>query len=198
MNKPIGRLILITGRSGAGKDTLINGLRSRYRDNKQLLFAKRAITRAPDTSGENHLAMTEAEFFAHKRADKFWIDWQAHGLYYALPMQLHAALQEGVSVLANVSRTMIGPLSELWPATFVIEIDSQPATISERLKKRGRETHTDIQQRLQRNVPPAPEHVTITKLFNDGSVEQGVNLFEQLINDVLQAAKSRDPHSTEL
>lgn len=183
-----GKLILVTGRSGAGKDTLINGIRDQIRDRHRLVFAKRAITRPSHAGGEAHIAMTEAEFLAHKKRGDFWVDWYAHGLHYALPVEILHTLQSGVSVLANVSRTVTGKLAELWPSTLVIEIEAPAAKIQQRLEQRGRETHSDIQQRLQRNVPEPPQHIRSVKLENNESVAQGVARLYELVCESLPSA----------
>jgi len=54
-----GKMIAIVGPSGVGKDSVMSGL---CRANKNFLLVQRAITRAPDPLGENHIALDEDEF----------------------------------------------------------------------------------------------------------------------------------------
>ena len=57
----MGRLIWLMGPSGAGKDSLLAALRQR--EHPQLLVAHRYITRPASAGSENHIALSEKEFF---------------------------------------------------------------------------------------------------------------------------------------
>lgn len=56
-----GKLIWLMGASGSGKDSLLTELRQR--EQTQLLVAHRYITRAASAGSENHIALSEQEFF---------------------------------------------------------------------------------------------------------------------------------------
>ena len=70
-----GTLILVVGPSGAGKDSIIAGAAERLRDNPKLVFARRVITRPPEAGGENHLALSSAEFADWRNAGRFMLHW---------------------------------------------------------------------------------------------------------------------------
>lgn len=57
----MGKLILLMGPSGSGKDSLLAELRQQ--EPAQLLVAHRYITRAANAGNENHIALSEPEFF---------------------------------------------------------------------------------------------------------------------------------------
>ncbi|MBK4785966.1 MAG: hypothetical protein FT714_18485 [Pantoea sp. Pent] len=78
----MARLIWLTGPSGSGKDSLLNALREAPPD--KLVIAHRYITRPADAGGENHVALSEAEFRRREALGLFAISWRAHGLSYAL------------------------------------------------------------------------------------------------------------------
>jgi thymidine phosphorylase len=87
-----GSFFFVVGPSGAGKDSLLDGVRRRLTPSR-FIFAKRTITRPEGSPGEVHTACTEADFQALNAAGKFLITWQAHGLHYGLPIELVDALQ---------------------------------------------------------------------------------------------------------
>ena len=57
----MGKLIWLMGPSGSGKDSLLAELR--LREQTQLLVAHRYITRDASAGSENHIALSEQEFF---------------------------------------------------------------------------------------------------------------------------------------
>lgn len=180
-----GTLILITGPSGSGKDTLLDGVREALADDNRAIFARRIITRPGSAGGENHIPVSKEEFLAQKAAGKFWTDWQAHGLHYALPQELLIQLEQGVSVLANVSRTMTKPLSLLWPQTVVVQISAPSTVVNQRLNQRGRESGDEINKRLQRSVPETDEMITTISVNNDSTIQEGVARFQLVVFSIL-------------
>lgn len=56
-----GKLIWLMGASGSGKDSLLTELRQRKQT--QLLVAHRYITRDASAGSENHIALSEQEFY---------------------------------------------------------------------------------------------------------------------------------------
>jgi ribose 1,5-bisphosphokinase len=52
------------GPSGSGKDSLLSALRQR--EHSQLLVAHRYITRAANAGSENHISLSEQEFYPRR------------------------------------------------------------------------------------------------------------------------------------
>lgn len=75
-----GKMIAVVGPSGVGKDSVMSGLCLAKTD---LSLVQRAITRAPDHLGENHISLSEKEFENAKTAGQFVLDWKAHGFHMA-------------------------------------------------------------------------------------------------------------------
>ena len=98
-----GTLFLVVGPSGAGKDSVIDGLRPLL-DGLAFVWARRVITRPADAGGEAHEACEPARFDAIEAAGGFLASWRAHGLAYGLPAALADELRAGRHVVANASR----------------------------------------------------------------------------------------------
>jgi ribose 1,5-bisphosphokinase len=58
----VARLYYVVGASGAGKDSLMQYARSALAGKGAIVFAHRYITRAAQSEGENHIALTKGEF----------------------------------------------------------------------------------------------------------------------------------------
>jgi thymidine phosphorylase len=168
----VGSFFFVVGPSGAGKDSLLDGVRASL-EPSSFIFAKRTITRPAGAPGEVHEACTETVFETLRAEGRFLITWQAHGLSYGLPRSLLAAMQSGQHIIANGSRSMVKELNALVPNLVVVEVNAPTDVLQARLSARGRETAEDISKRLNRSVAPYPEGVPILRVMNDQSIAIG-------------------------
>lgn len=97
-----GKLIWLMGASGSGKDSLLTELRQR--EQTQLLVAHRYITRAASAGSENHIALSEQEFFTRAGQNLLALSWHANGLYYGIGVEIDLWLHAGFDVVVNGSR----------------------------------------------------------------------------------------------
>jgi ribose 1,5-bisphosphokinase len=146
-----GRLVLVVGPSGAGKDTLIDLARVACADDRAIVFAQRVVTRAA-SAFENNASMTSAQFQQAIARGDFAMHWQAHGLSYALPRAIDDDIRAGHSVVANVSRTVIAALRARYAAVVVVAITAPAEVLASRLAARGRSSDGPIQERIRRSV----------------------------------------------
>ncbi|MEM6943028.1 MAG: phosphonate metabolism protein/1,5-bisphosphokinase (PRPP-forming) PhnN [Pseudomonadota bacterium] len=170
---PMGRLVLVVGPSGAGKDTLLDLARAALANRQGIHFARRAITRPADAGGEAHEAITEAAFEAGVAAGRFFAHWRAHGLGYGLPAEIGARLAQGETVVVNASRAALAEIAARYARTEVVIIDAPLALRAERLAARGREDAADIARRQARQAPLPPEGLAVTTVMNDATPEKG-------------------------
>jgi thymidine phosphorylase len=175
-----GTLFLIVGPSGVGKDSLIDGLRTRLAA-ESFLFARRVITRPADAGGEAHEACSLEQFDARERAGGFLISWRAHGLGYGLPAGLGEALAAGRHVIANGSRGAVVSLAARVSRLVVVEIDAPADLLASRLVQRARESAQDIEQRLVRPRSPYPEHLPVLRVCNDSRLDIGISRLEAAV-----------------
>ncbi len=179
-------LILIVGPSGAGKDTLLNGVRDLLGEHPGIRFVRRVITRPGDLGEEAHESVSKQEFALREAAGDFALSWRAHGLHYGIPADIAQDLAKGRTVVANVSRAVVAEAAEQFPVT-VVEITAPAALLEQRLAARGREDAGDVARRLSRAIE-LPLPVARERVMNDGSPEQGTR---KLLATIQAAAGER-------
>jgi ribose 1,5-bisphosphokinase len=180
-----GRLVLIVGPSGVGKDSLLDGARRAFAARSDMVFPRRIITRAPDShGGENHVAVSESQFHEMVRAGALALHWQAHGLYYGIPSEVNGPLRAGHTVVANVSRAVIDQARRRYPGLRVICVTALPETLRRRLLNRGRESAGAIEARLHRAAEIAVAGEDVVFCSNDGSLQDGIARFTALLERI--------------
>lgn len=158
-----GRLVLVVGPSGAGKDTLIDLARAACAGDDRVVFARRVVTREASGSEDNEQVTPDAFRQALARGD-FAVHWEAHGLCYALPGAVTEHVGAGRIVVANISRSVIGRLRELYADVVVVAVTAPPEVLAARLLARGRASDGPIAQRLQRVAVDIVPDVTISNV----------------------------------
>lgn len=142
----MGKLIWLMGPSGSGKDSLLAALRQR--EHTQLLVAHRYITRAANAGNENHIALSEQEFFTRAGQNLLALSWHANGLYYGVGVEIDLWLHAGFDVVVNGSRAHLPQAQARYgKALLPICLQVSPDILRQRLQARGRESETEIAAR---------------------------------------------------
>jgi ribose 1,5-bisphosphokinase len=173
-----GRLILVVGPSGAGKDTLIGLAQAACAGAGHIVFPRRVVTREASPSEDNEQVSLDA-FRQARSKNEFAVHWEAHGHCYALPRAIDDVIRGGRTVVANVSRTVVGAVRRAYADVTVVSITAPPEILAERLAARARGSDGQIEPRLRRTVDDAAApDVTI---INVGNVEDHARVFVQVI-----------------
>lgn len=171
-----GRLILVVGPSGAGKDRLISAAKAQLSNRHDVYFSRREITRPANAGSEDHIAVSESEFAERRGDGRYFLSWRAHGLGYGIPSEVAARLMAGIDVVANVSRSVIADARALYPRTEVVLVTASRDVLAARLCVRGREAAQDIERRLDQADKPLPQPAD-REVVNDGSFEAALHAF---------------------
>lgn len=169
-----GRLVVVVGPSGVGKDSLLAGAREVLGRDAGIRFPRRVVTRAPDLGGEDYIALDEAAFLTERERGAYALSWSAHGLHYGVPRAIEDELRAGIQVVVNVSRAILPDLRLRYANRLIIGVTASPGILRQRLEVRGRESPADIVQRLARAAAFDLAGGDVAILANDGPLEQGV------------------------
>jgi len=165
-----GRIILVVGPSGAGKDTLIKLAQSACVHDGNIVFSRRVVTREA-TAFENHDSVSSDDFWQAHREGKFALHWEAHGHCYALPCTINNDIRANRTVVANVSRTVIEEMRRAYVHAVVVSIMAPAQVLAERLESRRRSSDGQLAERLVRKVDAAASAPDVT-ITNIGSAER--------------------------
>ena len=167
-----GKLIVISGFSGAGKGTVMKDLVKS--DNYALSVS--ATTRDPrqgEVEGESYFFKTKEQFEEMIKADAL-VEYACYvGNYYGTPKDfVEEKMAEGKDVLLEIEIQGALKIKEKYPDAVLIFITTKDAkTLKERLTGRGTETEEVINQRLARAAEEA----------------EGVEAYDYIvINDILE------------
>ena len=166
-----GRLVVIAGPSGSGKDTLIDWLRGHVDPASRILFVRRAITRPADAGGEAHEAMTPEQFSVAERGGAFCVTWEAHGLSYGIPAGTLDHVRKGGTAVVNGSRKALPRIRAIFDNILVILLTVDPAELLRRLGERGRESEAEIRERMARARLETAADGEAVEIDNSGPVE---------------------------
>lgn len=140
------RLVYVMGPSGVGKDSLIQGLAERRPD---IVIAHRYITRVSGVT-ENSIQLSQEAFDQRVVKGLFCMHWQAHGHQYGVGTEVCSWLESGQTVVLNGSRRMFECAQRVFEGYLLpVSIVADTEALRERLLARGRESHHEIEKRLQ-------------------------------------------------
>lgn len=163
-----GRLILVVGPSGAGKDTLIGLAQSARGGDDRIVFPRRVVTREA-SSFENNEAVSQIVFGQMLARSDFAFQWEAHGLRYGIPRSIIDDIRAGRTVIMNASRTIIDSARRSYANVRVIAVTAPADVLAQRVAARGRASDGRIEDRLRRAIVSAEPDFTIN---NVGSAEE--------------------------
>ena len=182
-----GRLILVVGPSGAGKDTLLGLARAACADDSSIVFPRRVVTREASSFEDNEQMGLEAFQQARSQGD-FAVHWEAHGHCYALSCAIDDDIRARRTVVANVSRTVVEALRRAYADVVVILITAPAEILAERLAARARSSDGRLADRLGRAVDDAATAPDVT-ITNVGSVEQHARELARVIQGGFEGSK---------
>jgi ribose 1,5-bisphosphokinase len=174
-----GRLILVVGPSGAGKDTLLGLAKAVCAEDGNIVFPRRVVTREATSSEDNEELGAGAFEEALMRGD-FAMHWEAHGHRYGLRREIDDDIRASRIVVVNVSRTVIERVRQSYANVTVLAITAPPEILAERLAMRARVSDGQIGDRLNRAVEQGRAAPDVT-ILNVGRPEDHARRLVRII-----------------
>src|SRR6516164_6294870 len=144
-----GRLVLVVGPSGAGKDTLIARARAACRGDATVVFPRSEGTRPPSIFEDNEF-MPPSAFEQAAANGAFAIWWSAHGHMYGIPLAIDFYIEAGRTVVCNVSRTVVAAVRERYANVVTVLVTAPREVLGSRLASRERASDASIADRMNR------------------------------------------------
>ncbi len=189
----MGKLIIFTAPSGAGKTTIVRHL---LQQNHSLAFSVSATTRSPrpgEIHGRDYYFFSKADFEQAIRNEAF-AEWEEvyQGLFYGtLRSEIDRLWKAGKHVLFDIDVKGAMSLKQQYPeqTLTVFVMPPSPETLFERLRARSTETEASLQKRLAK---AKEELLFVNKcdkiLVNnvlENALEEAENLVHAFLNEPL-------------
>jgi guanylate kinase len=146
-----GLLFVVSGPSGAGKDTLVEGLKARR---ERLLYSVSATTREPrpgEREGTDYFFL-EVEEFRRRLTESAFLEWREYnGHLYGTPRSfIQEKLRDGYDVVLKPEVNGALALKAQFPdAVLIFIVPDKFSYLRSRLEARRTETNEQIAARLE-------------------------------------------------
>ena len=144
-------MFVVSGPSGAGKDTLVDGLRARH---ERLLYSVSATTREPrpgEREGTDYFFLTRDEFERRLATGGFLEHRDYNGNRYGTPRSfIDQALRDGYDVVSKPEVNGALAIKSKFPdAVLIFIVPDKFSHLRSRLEARRTETNEQIAARLE-------------------------------------------------
>ena len=179
-----GKLVVVSGFSGAGKGTLMKALMEQYGDDYALSVS--ATTRDPrpgEKDGIDYFYVTTEKFKQMIEADELIEYAQYVKNYYGTPKAyVQQQLDLGKNVILEIEIQGALKIKKQFPDTILLFVTAPDAkTLRDRLVGRGTETQDVINARLARACEESEGIENYDYLVVNDTVAHGVEVIHQLI-----------------
>ena len=175
-------IVLISGPSGVGKDSVINKLRDDFNSINVIITATTRTIRAGEINGRDYIFVDQKDFERMKKANEFLEYANVYGNQYGVPKdQVKAALSRGQDALIKADVQGANTIMKLEPC--VLSIFIMPESIND-LEKRLTKRMTESKQALKIRLDTA-----ITEINESGNFEFIVYNKENHIDETLKEVK---------
>ena len=188
-------IVLISGPSGVGKDSVINKLRDNFNSINVIITATTRSIRAGEIDGRDYIFVDQKDFERMKKANEFLEYANVYGNQYGVPKdQVKAALSRGQDALIKADVQGANTIMKLEPC--VLSIFIMPESIND-LEKRLTKRMTESKQALKVRLDTAMTEIDQSGNFEfivynkEDRIEQTLQEIEKIIFEAKNASTKR-------
>ena len=194
--KNMGNLVVISGPSGAGKDSIIENLK---KINKNFWVSISMTTRAPRTkevNGKDYFFVSKEEFEDNIKKDNFLEYATYNGEYYGTPKsKILDKLQQGIDVILEIEIQGALKIKDILPKTLFIFI--LPPSMNE-LKKRLINRKTDSKEKIISRFKRAYQEINEVTKYNYVVINDDIDKCVEKVKSIIISNKCRVDRIEEL
>ena len=188
--KERGLLIVVSGPSGAGKDTVVTDLLKR--DDQNVWVSISMTSREPrenEVNGKDYFFVSREEFEENIKAGNFLEYATYNNNYYGTPKhKINEYLEKGIDVILIIEIQGALQIKELIPeALFIFIMPPTMEDLRDRLITRGTETKDKIIARFKK----AYEEINEVTKYNYVVVNEVVGVASDKVASIIKAEKCR-------
>lgn len=179
-------VVLISGPSGVGKDTIIKGAMEKLPNSQKALSHTTRKMREGEVSGQDYYFISQAEFDEMKKRGEFAFGTDYVGQSYGGKSAEIKAKRKGGVVFLNTSSFVAHRIKELYGKNAVLIFIKPPSelAIKERLLQRGTEKAAEVEKRLS----SGREQINFIHEYDKVVINDNL---ENAVNAVVDYIKSR-------
>tara|TARA_B100001559_G_C16485974_1_gene616048 strand:+ start:1663 stop:2271 length:609 start_codon:yes stop_codon:yes gene_type:complete len=188
-------IVLISGPSGVGKDSVINKLRDNFNSINVIITATTRSIRVGEIDGRDYIFVDQKDFERMKKANEFLEYANVYGNQYGVPKdQVKSALSRGQDALIKADVQGAKTIMKLEPR--VLSIFIMPESIND-LEKRLTKRMTESKQALKVRLDTAITEINESGNFEfivynkEDRIEQTLYEIEKIIFEAKNASKKR-------
>jgi guanylate kinase len=143
-------LIVLSGLSGAGKDTVLNKLKQSGFPAMRVTTVTTRLPRPNERDGEHYHFISTDKFQEMKNSNELLESASVYGNWYGVPREpVRQALNDGKDVIIKVDVQGAVTIKKIVPeAVFIFLVSASIEELVTRLKQRRTETETDLDLRI--------------------------------------------------
>ena len=188
--KERGLLVVVSGPSGAGKDSIINEV---VKQNKMDIWVSISMTSRPprgqEVDGKDYFFVTREEFQDNIQKGNLLEYAEYNGNYYGTPKhKINEYLEKGIDVILIIEIQGALQIKELMPESLFIFI--MPPSMEE-LKKRLVNRGTDSEDKILSRFKTAYQEINEVTKYNYVVVNDELDQAVEKVNAILKAEKCR-------